>query len=115
MVWGMSQHTSHDDMAWAGFGSCVGVDPDIFFPERGDDTSRARAVCRVCPVRDECLSWALESRQCFGIWGGMTPSQRRRLRRHPKLVLVPANDDPDATEPDMTRPHGHLTLVPARP
>ena len=70
-----------DDMWWAEAGRCAGVDPDVFFPRRGDDPGPAKAFCRACPVRSECLSWALESNQKHGIWGGMTESQRRRLRR----------------------------------
>jgi WhiB family transcriptional regulator, redox-sensing transcriptional regulator len=90
--------SSNDTMGWADLGSCVGRDPDLFFPERGADTSRARALCRSCPVRSECLDYALQSGQKFGIWGGMTPAQRRRLVRPEK----------------PTNPEGrHLRLVPA--
>jgi WhiB family transcriptional regulator, redox-sensing transcriptional regulator len=69
-------------LAWADFGGCTSADPDLFFPESGADTSYARSICRSCPVRRQCLDYALESGQKHGIWGGMTESQRRRLRRH---------------------------------
>jgi hypothetical protein len=72
-------------LAWADFGSCTSADPDLFFPESGADTSYARSICKSCPVRRQCLDYALESGQKHGIWGGMTESQRRRQPRpsHP--------------------------------
>jgi WhiB family redox-sensing transcriptional regulator len=81
----MSDHmsTKHDVMAWADRGNCSGVDPEIFFPHRGDSVDLARAVCRGCAVSSECLSYAIDTNQRFGVWGGLTPAQRRRLaRRH---------------------------------
>jgi WhiB family redox-sensing transcriptional regulator len=77
------------DTAWADFGRCAGVDPDVFFPRPGDDTSRAKSLCQQCPVRSACLEWALDTNQKHGIWGGMTEGQRRRLRR-PVVVSAPA-------------------------
>lgn len=78
----MSEDTlEREPMAWSAYGSCASVDPDLFFPEPGADTSAARAICRDCPVRRMCLDHALETNQKFGIWGGMTENQRRRLRR----------------------------------
>jgi len=68
-------------MSWADSGRCAGFDPELFFPERGQDAGPAKALCRECPVRSQCLSWAIDSGQKYGIWGGMTESQRRRLRR----------------------------------
>ena len=85
----------HDDertdpsTAWADFGRCSGVDPDVFFPRRGEDTSRAKSLCRQCPVRSECLEWALETQQKHGIWGGMTEGQLRRLRRPIVVTAAP--------------------------
>ncbi len=51
-----------------------------FFPDRGERTSAAKAVCAECSVRDECLAFALEHPDLTGIWGGMSGQQRRRLR-----------------------------------
>lgn len=55
---------------------CATVDPEIFFPGRGQDSASAVAVCAWCPHRRPCAAWALETRQAFGIWGGMTAHQR---------------------------------------
>lgn len=70
-----------EPMAWSAYGSCASADPDLFFPGPGGDASLARVICRTCPVRRMCLDYAIETRQKFGVWGGMTESQRRRLRR----------------------------------
>ena len=57
------------------------VDPDLFFPERGASTREAKEVCRACVVRQECLEYALANGEKFGIWGGMSERERRRVRR----------------------------------
>jgi WhiB family redox-sensing transcriptional regulator len=66
---------------WADRANCRGVDPDLFFPDRGEPTRHAKEVCRGCEVRDECLGYALASGQKFGIWGGTSERERRLLRR----------------------------------
>jgi len=91
----MSERTSQQPLSWADFGSCTNADPDLFFPQPGADTAYARSICRSCTVRTQCLDYALESGQKHGIWGGMTESQRRRLRRrsHPSNTAAPHRDD----------------------
>ncbi|MCL4449452.1 MAG: WhiB family transcriptional regulator [Actinobacteria bacterium] len=59
----------------------MGVEPDLFFPERGASTREAKAVCRGCIVRGECLEYALKNGERFGIWGGTSERERRRIRR----------------------------------
>ncbi|MDU5308733.1 MAG: WhiB family transcriptional regulator, partial [Varibaculum cambriense] len=49
---------------------------------KGGSTREAKAVCELCEVRDECLSYALENDERFGIWGGLSERERRRLRRN---------------------------------
>jgi WhiB family transcriptional regulator, redox-sensing transcriptional regulator len=66
---------------WQRSANCLGVDPDLFFPERGGSTREAKEVCRGCVVREECLQYALENGEKFGIWGGLSERERRRLRR----------------------------------
>jgi WhiB family redox-sensing transcriptional regulator len=67
-------------MAWRQRANCVGIDPDLFFPGRGSTTRDAKEVCRGCVVRDECLAYAMTARERFGIWGGLSERERRRLR-----------------------------------
>ena len=58
--------------SWKNKGACVGIDQDIFFPERGASTRLAKAVCRRCPVQEECLEYAVNNGEKFGIWGGLS-------------------------------------------
>jgi WhiB family redox-sensing transcriptional regulator len=63
-----------------------GVDPDLFFPERGASTKEAKAVCQGCVVREDCLEYALANGEKFGIWGGLSERERRRIRRQRALA-----------------------------
>jgi len=65
--------------AWQELGRCAESDPELFFPEKGGPTEEPKRVCRSCEVRVECLEYALENRERFGIWGGMSERQRRRI------------------------------------
>ena len=70
-----------DDRPWAAYAACRDADPDWFFPGPEGDHRSAVRVCAGCPVREECLEWALETRMRYGIWGGLTERERRRLIR----------------------------------
>ena len=70
---------------WQENANCLGVDPDLFFPERGASTREAKSVCRGCEVRVECLEYALAHGEKFGIWGGLSERERRRVRRQRAL------------------------------
>jgi WhiB family redox-sensing transcriptional regulator len=70
-----------DDRTWQRNANCMGVDPDLFFPERGASTREAKEVCRGCVVQEDCLEYALANGEKFGIWGGMSERERRRIRR----------------------------------
>jgi len=69
------------ERSWQIQANCMGVDPDLFFPERGASTREAKEVCRGCVVREDCLEYALANGEKFGIWGGMSERERRRVRR----------------------------------
>ncbi len=71
--------------AWHKHGACRGSDPNLFFPERGESVKEAKAVCARCPVRPECLEYALANQEKFGIWGGLSERERRQLRRQRRL------------------------------
>lgn len=70
-----------DRPAWMDHAECTNVDPALFFPERGEDVSQAKAVCRECPVRTECLEHAMANHETFGVWGGTSERERLRMRR----------------------------------
>ena len=70
-----------EDRGWQSRANCMGVDPELFFPERGSSTREAKEVCRGCVVREDCLEYALANSEKFGIWGGMSERERRRVRR----------------------------------
>lgn len=71
---------------WQDFANCLGVDPELFFPGRGESTKEAKEVCYGCIVREDCLAFGLDER--FGIWGGMSERERRILRRRRQLTLA---------------------------
>jgi len=60
---------------------CAQTDPEAFFPEKGGSTREAKKICTGCEVRAECLSYALAHDERFGIWGGLSERERRRLKR----------------------------------
>ncbi len=72
---------SEDDNAWRLQALCAETDPEAFFPEKGGSTREAKRVCSGCAVRAECLEYALANDERFGIWGGLSERERRRLRR----------------------------------
>jgi WhiB family redox-sensing transcriptional regulator len=72
---------SADDTRWQERANCRGLDTTQFFPQRGEDTRHAKEVCRRCTVRTECLAAALDRRERFGVWGGLSERERRALRR----------------------------------
>lgn len=66
---------------WMREAACVGLDSDLFFPERGQDGAQAKKICRECPVRKECGLFALGMNATAGVWGGLNEKERRQLRR----------------------------------
>lgn len=77
-------------MNWHERAICAGADPDLFFPVGHGDSApvllqadRAKAVCRRCPVWDQCLAWALRYEETDGIWGGTTEGERRAMAGRP--------------------------------
>jgi WhiB family redox-sensing transcriptional regulator len=66
---------------WRSLAACKGAEPDLWFPEPGEDARPALAVCDGCPVRRECLADALHAPEKFGIWGGLPEVGRRAIRR----------------------------------
>lgn len=69
------------ELAWQVDALCAQTDPEAFFPEKGGSTRDAKKVCASCTVRSECLEYALSNDERFGIWGGLSERERRRLRK----------------------------------
>jgi WhiB family redox-sensing transcriptional regulator len=66
---------------WQDKALCAQTDPEAFFPEKGGSTREAKKICLGCEVRHECLEYALAHDERFGIWGGLSERERRRLKR----------------------------------
>jgi WhiB family redox-sensing transcriptional regulator len=69
------------DLEWQDRALCAQTDPEIFFPEKGGSTREAKQVCMACEVRAECLEYALDKHEHWGIFGGLSAQQRRPLLR----------------------------------
>lgn len=75
---------------WWKDAACLSADPDMFFPEKGGSTREAKRVCASCPVRAECLEYALDNDERYGVWGGLSERERRNLRRAPRDLILDA-------------------------
>jgi len=85
-----------NDRAWMARANCLGLDPDLFHPEKGMNghtVAEAKAVCQSCEVVDDCLNFALDHNEDMGIWGGLAPKERRAVIRsrggNPRLKPIP--------------------------
>lgn len=69
------------EQSWQERALCAQTDPEAFFPEKGGSTREAKKVCIGCDVRAECLEYALAHDERFGIWGGLSERERRKLKK----------------------------------
>ena len=70
-----------EELGWQERALCAQTDPEAFFPEKGGSTREAKKICTGCEVKAQCLEYALANDERFGIWGGLSERERRRLRR----------------------------------
>lgn len=84
-------------------GLCAQTDPESFFPEKGGSVREAKKVCFACDVRVQCLEWALDNAEHFGVWGGLSDRERRKLRNA---------DEPPVPEPTPRKHTGGRPLAP---
>jgi WhiB family redox-sensing transcriptional regulator len=87
--------SDRDDTGWRNRAACRDSDPNLFFPVGStgvalEEVQAAKALCRTCPVRAECLAFALETNQEAGVWGGASEEERRQLRRNRHSARRPA-------------------------
>jgi WhiB family transcriptional regulator, redox-sensing transcriptional regulator len=102
---------------WQSKAACLGADPDIFFPPqyagRGAN-DRAKAICKPCEVREECLDDAMENGERMGVWGGMSERERRKLKKarraSPQSNSVTPPDPVPTHEPMIVRHRPKITL-----
>ena len=78
-LWSMGLQA--EAQSWQERALCAETDPEAFFPEKGGSTREAKKICTGCEVKAECLEYALAIDERFGIWGGLSERERRRLRR----------------------------------
>ena len=78
--------TNGYDLEWQDDANCTGANANLFFPERGASTRKAKSICRECSVRPECLEFAISTGEKFGIWGGMSERERRRVRKERQIA-----------------------------
>jgi WhiB family redox-sensing transcriptional regulator len=83
MVLALNDLVFEPEERWREEAACSGSDNGFFFPVGEDESAvaPAKAICAVCPVKDECLQYALATNQTEGVWGGLSGPERRRLRR----------------------------------
>jgi WhiB family redox-sensing transcriptional regulator len=80
---GVRQPLTDEDgaaLSWQTDSLCAQTDPEAFFPEKGGSTRDAKKICSSCEVRSQCLEYALQNDERFGIWGGLSERERRKLR-----------------------------------
>ncbi|GAA2963751.1 MULTISPECIES: WhiB family transcriptional regulator [Actinokineospora] len=70
-----------EEQEWQERALCAQTDPEAFFPEKGGSTREAKRICLGCEVRSECLEYALAHDERFGIWGGLSERERRKLKK----------------------------------
>lgn len=74
------------DLSWQDLANCRGGNADLFFPERGASTRTAKGICKACVVREDCLEFAISNGEKFGIWGGLSERERRKIRRDRQIA-----------------------------
>src|SRR4051812_48456188 len=95
------------ELEWQERALCAQTDPEAFFPEKGGSTREAKRVCLSCEVRVQCLDYALENDERFGIWGGLSERERRRVKKPGVGAGGPAwspPPPPPVTPPPPPRP-----------
>ena len=80
--------TGGHDLSWQDGANCKGANADLFFPERGASTRTAKSICRECVVRADCLEFAISTGEKFGIWGGMSERERRKVRKERQIAAT---------------------------
>ena len=70
-----------EELWWQDDANCKGVDPELFFPKRGESTRVAKEFCSQCKAQEHCLEYSILNAEKFGIWGGLSERERRKIRK----------------------------------
>lgn len=76
------------DPDWREYANCKGIDASVFFLDWGSTTDQAKSICATCPVQVECLEYAVMTNQNYGVWGGLTEPERRKIRHERRRAGV---------------------------
>ena len=79
-----------DERDWRELALCAQVDPELWFPASGQPNRKAKLVCSWCDAQADCLAFALRANEQYGVWGGLSPEERRRLRRRQREAALVA-------------------------
>ncbi len=74
------------ELWWQVDANCIGEDPDLFFPDRGASTRKAKELCNSCKAQEHCLEYSIVNNEKFGIWGGLSERERRKIRKERGLT-----------------------------
>ena len=99
------------ELSWQERALCAQTDPEAFFPEKGGSTKEAKKVCMSCDVRIECLDYALRHEERFGIWGGLSGSERERLAERSKNTGQQITDGASSYLSGLRRIGEYLGLI----
>jgi WhiB family redox-sensing transcriptional regulator len=80
-VAGAYSDSENEPLSWQADALCAQTDPEAFFPEKGGSTRDAKRICTGCEVKAQCLDYALKNDERFGIWGGLSERERRKLKK----------------------------------
>ena len=84
----IQEHRYNSEDTWMNDAECKKLNPEVFFPSDGVGVSAAQRVCAECPVKAECLEYALTYRIEHGVWGGASERERRRMLRASRLTAA---------------------------
>jgi WhiB family redox-sensing transcriptional regulator len=94
-----------EEFGWQERALCAQTDPEAFFPEKGGSTREAKRVCLTCDVRSDCLEYALQNDERFGIWGGLSERERRKLKKRAVQPASVAGVSTPGSTPPPRRSH----------
>lgn len=95
-----------EDDEWRDRAVCSQSDPEIWFPQKGGSTRRPKSLCISCPVQQECLDYALTHDERFGVWGGYSERERRKLLKGEEVIQLQVQERRIQDALNRPFPHG---------